>query len=262
MPLTTLAMLQNDHPMRHTYDVILIDEAQDFAPSWIQVVKELLKSGGNLFLCDDPAQSLFRSFSWKAKGVEVTGRTRILRIPFRCTREITLASHSLLNQTAAQSEELTTPDLTTYELASGDQPKLISYPDATKEIHLIEQQALALRDSGIDAGQIAILCHSKRIVRHWAHLRNQGFYVDTFNRMKGLEFRAVFIPHLQTVFDHTDATRDEAFINDIRRKVFTAMTRARETLILSYQGRFPAELAAIEPYVHSENGANYGRLKG
>ncbi len=58
------------------YDVILIDEAQHFAPTWVQIILRFLKDGGDLFLCDDPSQSVYRSFSWRQKGIDVAGRTR------------------------------------------------------------------------------------------------------------------------------------------------------------------------------------------
>jgi superfamily I DNA/RNA helicase len=207
-------------------------------------------------MCDDPAQSLFRAFSWRQKGVEVVGRTRVLRVPFRCTKEITLAAHSLLSGDGV-SEELVQPDLETYELASGDKPILTNCRDLNQEIRLIEQIALSLKESD-SPNQVAILCHNKHFVRHWAHLRNQGFYVETFNKMKGLEFRAVLIPHLHTAFD-APGTKDDTFVAEMRRKIFTAMTRARETLVLSYHGNFPPELAPIEPHVQWQNGGFFGR---
>jgi hypothetical protein len=83
------------HPIRHSFDFVLIDEAQDFAPSWIKVIKLLLKPRGSMLVCDDPTQSLFKYFSWKEKGLNVVGRTSILPVPFRCTREIMLAAFSL-----------------------------------------------------------------------------------------------------------------------------------------------------------------------
>jgi hypothetical protein len=256
LPRLALAELQQGHPMRSSHDVILIDEAQDFAPSWIAVVKKLLKPDGTLFMCDDPTQSLFRSFSWRQKGVEVVGRTRILRVPFRCTREITLAAHSLISgdSVLGQSEDITEPDLTSYELASGNPPKLVRSYDLSQEIKLVEQMAISILHTSVDANQIAILCHSKRIVKHWAHLRDQGFYVATFNQMKGLEFYAVLIPHLNTAFDQHDTPKDEAFISETRRRIFTAMTRARDTLVMSYHGRLPQELKLIQPYVQVVDG--------
>ncbi len=155
VPFLALAELENEHPLKHAYDVILIDEGQDFAPSWISVVRHLLKPGGNLFICDDPTQTLFRSFSWRSKGVEVSGYTRVLRVPFRCTREITLAAHSLISsdKNLSSSEEITEPDLTSYELISGEIPKAIKYHDIYQEVKFVEQNALNMVKSGIPANQ-------------------------------------------------------------------------------------------------------------
>jgi superfamily I DNA/RNA helicase len=49
MPHKALEVLQNGHALRQSYDAVLIDEAQDFAPSWIAVIKALLKPRGYLF---------------------------------------------------------------------------------------------------------------------------------------------------------------------------------------------------------------------
>ena len=256
VPHMALTELKLGHPMRHTYDVILIDEAQDFAPSWVNVVKRLLKPTGELFMCDDPAQSLFRAFSWRQKGVEVVGRTRVLRVPFRCTREITLAAHSLLSDSAA-SEEIVQPDLNTYQLASGQKPILANCRDLNQEIRLVEQIAETLAESSGSAGQVAVLCHNKHHVKYWAHLRDKGFYVESFNKMKGLEFRSVLLPHLHTAFD-APGTKDDTFVAEMRRKVFTAMTRARDTLVMSYHGNFPPELAPLEPHIQRQSGVFFG----
>jgi hypothetical protein len=256
VPHLAFAELQQGHPLRASYDVILIDEAQDFAPSWLKVVNKLLKPDGTLFMCDDPTQSLFRSFSWRQKGVEVVGRTRLLRVPFRCTKEITQAAHSLIkgDSLLGHSEDITEPDLSSYELASGNPPSLVKSYDIEQEIALVEQLAYSISRTGVSPEQIAVLCHSKRIVKHWAHMRNKGYYVETFNKMKGLEFYAVFVPHLNTAFDQYDTPKDDTFVSETRRRIYTAMTRARDTLVLSYHGTLPQELKLIQPYVQMMDG--------
>lgn len=93
---------------------------------------------------------------------------------------------------------------------------------------------------------IAVLCHSKRIVKHWASLRNHGVYVDHFDRMKGLEFKHVFVPHLENAFT---TAHDAETTSEIRRRIFTAMTRARQYLVLSYSSKLPNQLTPIVPHV-------------
>jgi hypothetical protein len=81
------------------YDAILIDEAQDFAPVWIEVIKRLLRpESGLLFMADDPSQSIYRLFSWREKGVPVVGRMRWLRIPYRNTREIRQTAYEVIRE--------------------------------------------------------------------------------------------------------------------------------------------------------------------
>ncbi|MBA3817207.1 MAG: ATP-dependent helicase, partial [Parachlamydiaceae bacterium] len=183
VPFQTLSRLQNEHPLQHSYDAILIDEAQDFAPSWLKVIKELLKPDGLLFMCDDPTQSIFQSYTWKEKGIQVQGRTRHLRVPFRSTREISLAAHSVIseNNQANQVDEILRPDFDTYELLSGDIPKLFRLRDLVGEIKFVEESVLNAITSGTTANQIAILCITKKwlINGHtygqkeymWAHLK-------------------------------------------------------------------------------------------
>ncbi len=240
------------HPQRHSYDVILIDEGQDFAPSWMRVVKALLKPDGQLFICDDPTQSIVRDYTWRAKGVPVSGRTIHLRVPFRSTRRISEAAHSLIeaDPILSASGDRIEPNFTSYELHSGVLPSLIACADAAAERAFIDAKLGDLQSAGVPLDQIAILCYSKRGVYGWAAWGEQGVHITSFDVMKGLEFAAVFIPHLEDAFEpDADAERIAA----MRRKLFTAMTRARSRLYLSYSGTLPDALAPLLDYVANES---------
>jgi superfamily I DNA/RNA helicase len=89
VPHLVLDGLKSGEISSPNYDAILIDESQDFAPVWIKLVTRLLNPDhGVFFLADDPAQSIYRFYSWKEKGVHVVGRTRWLKVPYRNTYEI------------------------------------------------------------------------------------------------------------------------------------------------------------------------------
>ncbi|MFZ4829165.1 MAG: UvrD-helicase domain-containing protein, partial [Phototrophicaceae bacterium] len=201
VPKLALQILQ-DHELKASYDAILIDEAQDFAPDWVAVCKMLLKKEGTMLICDDPSQSIFRSYTWIQKGLSVVGRSRVLRVPFRSTREISLVAHSLIeaDETLRQFDERPEPDFTSYELGSGTSPLLIQCPDNEAEISWIVAKIHELVDSKIKPQQIAILCHDKNTSRGWKPQRDLGVYVDSFEKMKGLEFDVVFIPQLESAF--------------------------------------------------------------
>jgi hypothetical protein len=252
VPFLAWEALNSEHPMAGMYDAVFIDEAQDFAPSWIQVTKALLKPGGNLFICDDPSQSIFCSYTWPQKGLSVVGRSRVLRVPFRSTREISQAAHSLIeaDETLRQTEERAEPDFTSYELGSGPLPALIACKDQDAEIAFVGEKLQELLDNNVEPEQIAILCHNRWHLERWTNWQQRGVYVQHFEKMKGLEFAVVFIPHLQDSFP---SANDPDAVTGMRRKIFTAMTRARYRLTMSYHGMLPAPLEPLLENVWCEN---------
>ena len=65
------------------------DEAQFFAPVWLELLRRALKRGGHFFLCADPTQGfLRRRLSWSDMGLEMRNRSRRLERPYRSTRAI------------------------------------------------------------------------------------------------------------------------------------------------------------------------------
>lgn len=252
----TLELVQQpEHPYRHAYDITLIDEAQDFAPSWISVVKEITKPTGLIFMCDDPTQALFPSFSWRRKGIDVTGHTRVLKIPFRNTRQITMAAYSLIeaNQKLQNSEDIAKPILEGVELRDGEKPSLLFCRDQHEESRLIDQIIRAA--SAVKVGKIAILCHSpKHIKLYKSYESSHDIYVAPFKKMKGLEFHLVILPGLHSSFENY--TEPEAMMEK-RRHIYTAMTRAREYLVMTCQGVLPPALEPILPFMQTQLPSEY-----
>jgi hypothetical protein len=242
------------HTMRAIYDVIMIDEGQDFAPSWVEVVQKLLKPQGTLFLCDDPTQSLFRSFTWAERGIEVRGRTRVLRIPFRSTRQISQAAHALVqsHKLLRGNPDIPTPDFGKDFLVDGDIPRLVACHNQDEEVSWIKQFIQQTNDPS----RVAILIHNHKLVKHLATLRNSGAYVESFRKMKGLEFPIVIVPFLDSIFKapHTpdDEDEDEQTTANQIRQLFTAMTRAEHSLCLTYHGRLPVQLTPVVDHVYRE----------
>ncbi len=241
------------HALEHSFDAVLVDEAQDFAPSWMHLIKRLLKPNGVLFICDDPSQSIFRSYSWQEKGVSVVGRTRILRVPFRSTREISLAAHTLIeaDEMLRTAEERAEPDLTSYELSSGPKPRLLTFDSSEQEIAYVIKHIEQQVAQGVRPTHIAVLCHSFALARAWEkYTKNFGIYVKHFEKMKGLEFQSVFLPGLDSAF-HDVMDAEEIAVG--RRKFFTAMTRARYHLVLSAVISLPPALSPLMDAVDMES---------
>jgi superfamily I DNA/RNA helicase len=90
VPRQMWRLIQSGQAKPPTYDVILVDEAQFFAPIWFEIIKMILKPvTGHLFLVADPSQGfLKRRQSWLASGLEVRGRAHRLNKSYRTTRQI------------------------------------------------------------------------------------------------------------------------------------------------------------------------------
>ncbi|HSL29683.1 MAG TPA: UvrD-helicase domain-containing protein [Anaerolineales bacterium] len=225
------------------YDAVLIDEAQDWAPNWIRIVNRLVHpEHGLVFLADDPSQSIYRSFSWKEKGIPVAGRTRWLKIPYRNTREIyeaaygMIADHDEIQRSLTEEGELVTPDLSTAAMRHGPRPLVQRCMSVEKELDLLKNKIFSLRQEGYRDKQVVILVrYSQRIRGIRERLRGIDVRVQPIHGFKGLEAEVVFIPHLQQTF----LKEDQEDIAAERRILYMAMSRAREKLYMTYFGKLP-----------------------
>jgi superfamily I DNA/RNA helicase len=81
------------------FDGVVIDEAQDLDPTVLRLLVELCASPNRLFITADANQSIYGStFRWSDvhEDLNIRGRTGILRINHRSTREIGEAAESYL----------------------------------------------------------------------------------------------------------------------------------------------------------------------
>lgn len=92
---------QAQNPNSPKFRAVLVDEAQDFDTEALQFCVNLLESTDpdeqDLIIVADSAQNIFRKkFRWKDAGIRAQGRTRLLRVNYRNTREILAFAHAFL----------------------------------------------------------------------------------------------------------------------------------------------------------------------
>ena len=78
---------------REQYGALLIDEGHDFEEDWLRLVVQMIDRNTNsLLLLYDDGQAIYRrnslGFSLSSVGVQARGRTKILKLNYRNTREI------------------------------------------------------------------------------------------------------------------------------------------------------------------------------
>ncbi len=247
IPLLTLQAIDNRTIKPELFDAVLIDEAQDWAPVWFKIVNRLINpEHGLIFLADDPSQSIYRFFSWKEKAVNVVGRTRWLKIPYRNTYEIyraaysIIANHSEIQKSLMDEGEIIEPELSSQTMRHGPIPLVRKCRSAVDEISYIKNTVLSLRQEGFPERQIAILVRYRRDMDNiQREIRGSGAGVYMIHSFKGLEMEAVIIPHLQNTFINSDEEVAE------RRLIYMAMSRARSRLYLTYTGKLPPAYADL-----------------
>lgn len=240
LPYYALECLQDpQHSSISKFNAILIDEAQDWAPVWLRVIQYfLIPENGLLFLADDPSQSIYRLFSWKEKGIEVVGKTRWLRTPYRNTWEIYNAAYQLIKgnpeieKSLQETGEPVAPELSPDQMRHGAKPILKRCSDIADELTFIKNTVYVLTQQNIRENQIAVLVRFKKDMEAIkSELRGTEVVVNPIHGFKGLEKQAVIIPYLQK-FTTSDETAE-------LRLLYMAMTRARSQLYLSYSGTLP-----------------------
>src|SRR5207247_1989230 len=83
---------------RPPYDFVVVDEAQDLSVPQLRFVAALGHNRPNaLFFAGDLGQRIFQlAFSWRSLGVDIRGRSAILRINYRTSHQIRAQADRLL----------------------------------------------------------------------------------------------------------------------------------------------------------------------
>lgn len=248
------------------YQAVLIDEGHDFAPEWLKLITQMVDPATNsLLVLYDDAQSIYertrsKQFSFKSVGIQAQGRTTILKINYRNTRQI-LQTASLIAADLLTAEDKDDDGIPLLKPVScgreGEEPLIIRLPNLRAEVDAIADQLSAAHQQGYAWGDMAILCRHKWVMRECAHAlarrklphkvrEGAGDFqphadtikVMTMQASKGLEFPVVALPGVGQM-PSPDENEQEA-----ARVFYVAATRATHRLLItvSGDGRFGKEL--------------------
>lgn len=244
------------------YDAILVDEAQFFAPIWFEIIKQLLDpASGHLFLAADPTQGfLGRGQSWISSGLDVRGRSHRLSRSYRTTRKILdFATWLYRSRIPSEDEDIVEPNLR--EMPDGVVPILIPLTTPQDEITRVVNEIAQLVECGVPPQHILVLHADWQGVDHLiARLdeclglgiardpkgpsRGEPIRVCTLNAATGLESPIVFLVGLRGLSEREQSLRisDEErldLIRDNTRKIYMAITRAGQRIVITYAGELP-----------------------
>jgi len=248
------------------YDIILIDEAQFFAPLWMKLVQKAINpKNGHLFLVADPTQGfLGRGASWKSLGLEARGHTHHLRKSYRTTREIMQFATLLyrLRLPNEKDDDILVPDI--LDMPNGAFPQILSLTSSQDEVARVANEVDLLVKQGFPKKHLLLLHTDGTGVKHLIQAiedrLGKGAAIDpketfpgdyvrvtTINAGAGLESQIVFLVGLRQLFEEEQSLRlsdeeRESLIRDNSRKLYMAATRAGQRLVLTYSGELPEML--------------------
>lgn len=243
---------------RQQYQAILIDEAHDFEPEWLQLMAEdmLDHTTNDLLVVYDDAQNIYRKeskkiLSFKSVGIEARGRTTIFRVNYRNTRQIletvlSVDDANVLGERTSHEDGI--PQVhPVASIREGDFPIMINASCLQEEITKIGNCFRKSKDEGYEWLDMATLCRNQYQMELCAKIltklripnekRTAGSFdpqsnsvkLLTMHACKGLQFPLVAIVGVGNMKN----TEDEI-------KLFhVAGTRARDCLFLGISGNGP-----------------------
>lgn len=244
-----------------SYDAIFIDEAQYFAPVWFECVKMAMTAPHcQLFMVADPTQGFLRQGqSWlRVLGQEIRGRSQRLMKPYRNTGSILeFAKRFYLSRVAQDDEEINLPSEDIIRtMPVGSPPRMIQVSTFQDEKNRIINEVCSLLENGVPASNILIIhCYpgQNKSFEDMMEQKLPGMAKNgkdrfepnkirmvTLNSCGGIEARIVFILEadylfsLERDFRLEEGEREELILKNTRR-IFVALTRATEKVVITYK---------------------------
>lgn len=238
---------------------VIVDEVQDFSPAQLLFVRALCaQHPGNLMLCGDAGQRvLCGGFSLGALGIDVRGRSTVLKINYRTTEQIRRVADQLLGTSTDDMDGGEEPRGGVKSIRGGPTPVLRGYESPDEELAMAIQQIRAWLAAGHQPGSIGVLTYShpekisqalKAASLPWCPISRQDsrrIHVGTMYQARGLELKLVLvlgcsagvIPDARALRGADDAhERNDVLLRE-RRLLYVAMTRARDELVVSFSGK-------------------------
>ncbi len=261
--LTNALLAKQNSP----YDFVVVDEAQDIDISQLRFLAALGGDKPNgLFFAGDLGQRIFQQpFSWLALGVDIRGRSRVLRVNYRTSHQIRRQADLLLGPSVSDVDGNVDDRTTTVSVFNGKAPNISTYESYKTEAEGVSAWLTSLLEEGFEAHEIGVIVRSEKqldrardalkqtdipfvVLDSYIQLVHGKASLCTMHLAKGLEFRAVvvmgcddeIIPSQERIEQVADSADLEEIYETERHLLYVACTRARDRLLVT-SGDEPSE---------------------
>ena len=241
------------------YRHIVVDEAQDLSSAHWMLLRAMVGRGPNdLFLAGDTHQRIYNNYvSLGSLGIEIRGRSSRLTLTYRSTHEILATASRILGTESWDDMDDGTDSLDGYRsVLRGPQPEFRAYGSWQEELDGILRQVQEW--TGGDASIAVSVPTKKQVEQVESYLTDHGVpagsigpdgprlhdgvHVGTLQRFKGLEYQRMILAGITDAAvpgqrAAADAARQQRELMRARSLLFVAATRARDALVISWNGQ-------------------------
>ena len=249
------------------YRHVIVDEGQDLSANAFRLLRAIAgeEHENDIFIVGDAHQRIYKNKAALSKcGINIRGRSSVLRINYRTTEEIRKAAFALLNGISFDDldDSFDTGDRC-QSLTHGSGPEIIATANANEEFEAILAKIKGLIDGGVSAKNICVVARTHKLLDDYiAHFTSSGIRcyeikgnkaddrgldgirVATMHRVKGLEFQYVFVVAannriipLASAIDHTDSVSEQETMTAEKCLLYVALTRAQKGAYISGYGK-------------------------
>lgn len=260
-------------PDEMLFDMIFIDEAQDLTLSQMLAAMGLYRKA--MIIAMDAHQRIYAA-NWTPRQLGIETQTQWLKKSLRNTVEIDALAESLRKHNddlVSDNERRAIPE------RKGDKPVVVALSDAAEEKTFVMRQIKTWLSESSKI-RVAIICATnKQVARYKAWCLDEDIYCEEISKestfsmrtpglkilnaynAKGLEFFRVIIPEFNEGYfpfkiRATDPEEIDAVLTQFRSLAYVAMTRAQETLVISYHGNNPSRfIAEMDSSLYEKKGS-------
>lgn len=238
---------------------IVVDECQDLCEVELDFLTAYLGEQGAFFFAGDIGQRIIHySFPWKPHGIDLRGRSRVLKVNYRTTHEIRSMADCLTNMDGRDADEIEQKRKGTISLLSGPKPEIAQFESVEAEIDGVAAWLDHLaRDLSVPPEAIALFVRSEHETERAVRAVDKSVFGGCSARpticqmfhAKGLEYRAAVvmacdngvIPLPDRLAEADLVAGLEEIYDTERNLLYVACTRARDYLLVTSAG-VPSEL--------------------
>jgi mRNA-degrading endonuclease RelE of RelBE toxin-antitoxin system len=245
---------------KRPFDFAVVDEAQDIGVAELRFLSALgAARPDGLFFAGDLGQRIFQQpFSWRALGVDVRGRSSVLRINYRTSHQIRSQADRLLPPSIADVDGNAEDRGGTVSVFNGAPPAIEILAGEDEEAETVGRWIADRIADGVQPHEIGVFVRSSAQLRRARIAAKQSgtpvtelsdkvettpgrLSIGTMHLAKGLEFRAVAVmacdDEVLPLQERIEAVADDADLEDVydteRHLLYVACTRARDHLLVT-----------------------------